>query len=349
MSLSIIYKHSSLGQEKIVIYVIIMLPYGKKEVITINYTQTMQTVLDYIDENIKSEITVAMLSEKAGYSEHHFSRLFKKTIGTSVMAYTTWRKLQYALYDLSHGKKVIDVAMEYGYETHRGFTKAFVNWFGFPPSLCKLRLTVNPPIIPNVKMITNKFLGGKAMTPHIIELTSFCTVGYPSRHKPEDIESNVNASVFWDKINLDYGTILTKLYDTFSESKHFEISMCYDIDENTGEFTYILGRGIDNPDDLASIQSDMTKVDIAGGLYAIFSTPPAEESFIQVAQDTWNDIFLNWLPQSEFEYDDTRRDFSYHDERDHGRYFGGKLQIDICIPIRQREEEIRKSQLRMNR
>jgi len=184
------------------------------------------------------------------------------------------------------------------------------------------------------------------MNPHITELTPFAAVGYPSRHRSENMKENVNAPTFWDTINLDYGKILTKLHDTFKKSKHFEICMCYDIDESTGEFTYIMGRGIDNHDDLTNVQPDMTQVDIDGGLYAIFSTPPAADSFIQTAQDTWNEIFLHWLPQSEFEYDETRRDFSYHDYRDHGWYFGGKLQIDICVPIRQREEEKRKSQLR---
>jgi AraC family transcriptional regulator len=314
-----------------------------------NHTDTLQAVLEYIDDNIANEINVAMIAEKAGYSAHHFSRVFTGAIGITVMSYVTWRKLQYALYDLTHGKKVIDVAMEYGFETHGGFTKAFMHWFGFPPSLCRLRLTVNPPMKPNVKMLTYKFLGGNAMYPYIIELTPFAAVGYPSRHKSENIKEHVNASTFWEKINLDYGTILTKLYDVFPKSKHFEICMCYDINESAGEFIYIMGRGIDNPKDLVNIQPDMTKVDIAGGLYAIFSTPPAADSYIQAAQDTWNEIFLHWLPQSEFEYDDTRRDFSYHDFRDHGWYFGGKLQIDICIPIRQREEEMRKSQLRANR
>ena len=313
-----------------------------------NHTQELQNVLDFIDENINNEISVVMMAEKAGYSAFHFSRIFTGTIGISAMSYVTWRRLQYALYDLSHGKKVIDVAMEYGFETHAGFTKAFIHWFGFPPSLCRLRLTVKPPMKPDVRMLTHKFSGGNAMNPHIIELTPFAAVGYPTRHKSENMKDNVNAPTFWDTINMDYGTILTKLYDVFTKSKHFEVCMCYNIDENAGEFTYILGRGIDNPDDLASIQPEMTKVDIAGGLYAIFSTPPAADSFIEVAQETWNEIFLHWLPQSEFEYDEARRDFSYHDFRDHGWYFGGKLQIDICIPIRQREEETRKSQIRIN-
>lgn len=289
-----------------------------------------------------------MLAKKAKYSPYHFSRIFTETIGISVMSYVTWRKLQYALYDLSQGKKVIDVAMEYGFETHSGFTKAFIHCFGFPPSLCYMRISVNPPIEMNVNMLKNKFFGGNAMNPHIIELTPFAVVGYPSRHTKPNMKNTADAPTFWNTINLDYSTILTKLYDTFPKSKHCEISMCYDVDENTGEFSYMLGRGIDNLDELANIQPDMTQVNIIGGLYAIFSTPPAD-SYIQVAQDTWNDIFLNWLPQSEFEYDERRHDFEYHDRRDHGCYFGGKVQIDICIPIRQRKDEIRKSELRLNR
>ena len=264
-----------------------------------NRTHALQVVIDYIDDNIGNEINATMIADVVGYSAYHFSRVFTRTIGTSVMSYVTWRKLQYALYDLSCGKKVVDVAMNYGFETHGGFTKAFVHWFGFPPSLCKLRLTVSPPTESKVGMMTNKFLGGNAMNPHIIKLTPFAVVGYPSRHKSENMKENVNAPTFWDAINLDYGTALGKLYKAFTKSKHFEICMCYDINENTGEFTYIMGRGIDNPDDLANIQPDMTKIDVAGGLYAIFSTLLAAESFVQAAQETWNEIFLNRLLQSE--------------------------------------------------
>lgn len=310
------------------------------------HEDTLQTVLDYIDDNITDEMNIATIADKAGYSVYHFCHVFKEAIGISIMSYVTWRKLQYAIYDLTQGKKVIDVAVEYGFETHGGFTKAFIRCFGFPPSICYMRLNASPPFAMNVTMLKNKFFGGNAMNPHIIELTPFSVVGYPSRHTKPNMKNTADAPTFWNTISLDYSSLLTKLYDIFPKSKHCEISMCYDVNESTGEFTYMLGRGIDNPADLANIQPDMTCVDITGGLYAIFSTTPAD-SYIQVAHDTWNDIFLNWLPQSEFEYDETRHDFEYHDYRDHGYYFGGKLQIDICIPIRQREEEIRKSKLRI--
>ena len=70
-----------------------------------NHTHALQAVIDYIEGNIKSEINAVMIAEQAGYSAFHFSRIFTRTIGTSVMSYVTWRRLQYALYDLSRGKK----------------------------------------------------------------------------------------------------------------------------------------------------------------------------------------------------------------------------------------------------
>ena len=52
---------------------------------------------------------------------------------------------------------MIDVALKYGNETHAGFTRAFVHWFGFPPSLGRLRFTVAPPMKPDVRRLRNKF------------------------------------------------------------------------------------------------------------------------------------------------------------------------------------------------
>ncbi len=314
-----------------------------------NHDQMFEILFDYIDQHITEKISVEKLRRIAGYSPYYFSRMFRERIGISAISYLTWRKLQYALYDLSQGEKVIDVAMKYGFEKHGGFTKAFVRWFGFPPVLCHFRLEICPPKKITVAMLQTKFGGGNTMNPHIFEFSPFSVVGYPSRHTKAQVKSTADIPTFWNTIHLNYGPLLIKLHDTFTKSKHFEISLCYDVDENTGEFTYLLGRGIDHPEDLKNIQPDMTRIDIAGGLYAVFSTPPTADSYIEAAQETWNEIFLNWLPQSEFEFDETRYDFEYHDFRDHGYYFDGKLQIDICIPIRQKAEEKRKSQLRMNR
>lgn len=313
-----------------------------------NRKDVIHRSLAYIDRNLKEPLSASVVAQEAGYSVYHFSRLFADATGMPVMAYVTWRRLHFARYDLSRGGKVIDAAMEYGFDTHAGFTKAFKRCFGYPPSLCFLRARPSPPGSMTPDALKRQINGGNDMNPHILELTPFSAVGYPSRHTKINANDAINAPAFWETTDVDYGAVLTKLHDTFQKSKHFEITMCYDVNECTGEFSYMVGRGIDNPDDLANIQPDMTRVDITGGLYAIFSTPPVAGSLhSQAVHDTWNEIFLHWLPQSEFEYDETRQDFGYHDRREHGWYFNGKEQIDICIPIRQKEAEMRASRLRL--
>lgn len=315
------------------------------------YEATVQLVLDEIDRRIKDNIRLDELARAANYSTYHFCRVFMALTGMPVMSYVTRRKLEYAQHDLSQGKRIIDVAMDYGFDTHTGFTKAFKKCFGFPPSLCHLRIVNKLPERATVNGLKLKH-GGINMTPYIIVMTPFTVAGRTLRQKSPYVKchADIPAFCFTDEYEVSSDNLLTDTSKLFSKSdaiKHCEISMCYDVDPDNGEFTYLLGRGIFHPDDLKNIPSDMVSFEI-NGLYAVFSTPPVpfeqHDRFAQVIQDTWNDIFTKWLPNSEFEYDETRKDYEYYDYRDHGWYFENKRQMDICIPIRQRKEAKRISQ-----
>jgi len=39
--------------------------------------ELIQDTMDYIEDNLKTEIRIAELSQKAGYSEYHFCQLFQ--------------------------------------------------------------------------------------------------------------------------------------------------------------------------------------------------------------------------------------------------------------------------------
>ena len=315
------------------------------------YEVIVQSVLDEIDRRIKEIIRVDELARAANYSAYHFCRVFMALTGTPVMNYVTRRKLEYARHDLSKGKRIIDVAMDYGFDTHAGFAKAFKKSFGFPPSLCHVHITSGPPERATVSGVKLKY-GGFSMTPYITVMTPFTVAGRTLRQKSPSVKrhADIPAFCFTDEYEVSCDNLLTDTSKLFSKSdaiKHCEISMCYDVDPNSGEFTYLLGRGIFHPDDMKNIPPDMVSFEI-NGLYAIFSTSPVpfeqHDRCAQVIQDTWNDIFTKWLPNSEFEYDETRQDYEYYDYRDHGWYFENKRQMDICIPIRQREEAKRLSQ-----
>lgn len=49
-----------------------------------NYEHIIQTAIDYIDDNITSDLSSFMIAETAGYSVFHFSHVFKEMIGISL-------------------------------------------------------------------------------------------------------------------------------------------------------------------------------------------------------------------------------------------------------------------------
>ncbi|MGL4737410.1 MAG: helix-turn-helix domain-containing protein [Cellulosilyticaceae bacterium] len=96
--------------------------------------ELLQGVLDYIEENLTTEILVEELAQIAGFSEYHFCHVFSDVVGMPVAAYMTKRRIQHAIYQMSQEDRMIDVALAYGFDTHAGFYKAFKREFGCSPS-----------------------------------------------------------------------------------------------------------------------------------------------------------------------------------------------------------------------
>jgi GTP pyrophosphokinase len=90
-----------------------------------------------IDEHIKEALTLLQLSAWAGYSPSYFTRCFKRKLGVSPMEYVKQRKLLTAAKEITKGRRILDTALDYGWETHSGFTKSFTSVFGYSPVLLR--------------------------------------------------------------------------------------------------------------------------------------------------------------------------------------------------------------------
>ncbi|MGL4739011.1 MAG: helix-turn-helix transcriptional regulator, partial [Cellulosilyticaceae bacterium] len=108
------------------------------------YSDTMFSCIKYIENHIKEALTAGRIAEEVGYSVYHLSHVFREEMGMAMMEYVKERKLICASLELVAGKKIIDIAMEYGYHTHSGFSKAFKKKFGFPPTFINaMRMSCN--------------------------------------------------------------------------------------------------------------------------------------------------------------------------------------------------------------
>ncbi len=114
------------------------------------YRELIQESLDYIEDNLTCEISAQELSERAGFSLFHYYRLFQTAVGLPVMQYILRRRLLSAIYEISCGNKMIDVALRYGFETHAGFYKAFVREIGCTPAQYLKRYKAKKPYRINI-------------------------------------------------------------------------------------------------------------------------------------------------------------------------------------------------------
>jgi len=97
----------------------------------INAVQRMQ---DYINKNINSPITLSDIAKAAGYSQWHSARLFKELTGKSPFEYLRALRLSMAALMLrDDNPKIIDVAFDFVFDSHEGFTRAFNKQFGVSP------------------------------------------------------------------------------------------------------------------------------------------------------------------------------------------------------------------------
>jgi AraC-like DNA-binding protein len=93
----------------------------------------VERMKSYIDANLGEPIDARTLADIAGYSQYHASRIFKAQIGISPFEYIREQRLVQAAIVLRKGSKVIDVAFDFVFGSHEGFTRAFSNAFGIAP------------------------------------------------------------------------------------------------------------------------------------------------------------------------------------------------------------------------
>lgn len=88
---------------------------------------------EYISKYLKEDFSLEEMASFCGYSTFHFSRKFKLATGKTVMEYVREKKIYAAAELLAQGSRVCNAAMEFGFDTHAGFTKAFLAVTGCNP------------------------------------------------------------------------------------------------------------------------------------------------------------------------------------------------------------------------
>lgn len=121
----------------------------------------------HIEAHLGEKITLASLARTACYSPWHAARIFKEVTGKAPFEYIRLRRLSAAAQRLRETPcKVIDVAFDFVFDSHEGFTRAFSRQFGLAPSLFRRTHSPVPLFMPPQlrEWYTRRQKGDPAMT-----------------------------------------------------------------------------------------------------------------------------------------------------------------------------------------
>lgn len=279
--------------------------------------QSLQSSIDFIEDHILEPITYEDVAKHVYMSSYHYHRTFSLITGMTANEYIRNRRLSMAGQELSMSDiKVIDIALKYGYDSPESFSKAFTRFHGLSPNVARHAGRQLKSF--NRLLIKIKLEGGTVMDYRIETREPFKLLAKVRKYRNESIseEGNTEIAQFWKEASQD-GT-----FDVLRNNaiKYDFYGVCAPISKESTHFDYGIGMEFAG----GRVPEGYTIWDVKPTLWAVFKCIGKDPDCIR---ETWERIFSEFLPSSEYEMvDDT--DFElYSDDFESGCF------CEIWIPV----------------
>lgn len=282
-----------------------------------DFIQSIQRAIEYMEEHILDPINYEDVAKHVYMSNYHFHRIFSMITGITANEYIRNRRLSMSGQELILSDvKIIDIAMKYGYDSPESFTKAFSRFHGVTPNVAK-RAGIELKSF-NRLIIIIQLEGGKVMDYKIVERESFQLLAKVKKFKNEIISEEGNKEIpdFWKQCG---ETGVFEVLRTHT-SKHDFYGVCAPISKESDLFDYGIGMEYAG----GVVPEGYAIWDVKPTLWAVFKCIGNDADCIG---DTWNRIFKEFLPSSDYRMlDDT--DFELYPGEENSGIF-----CEIWIPV----------------
>ncbi len=255
------------------------------------WIQRLNSCIDYIEENIRDEISIEQLCEMSCLSRMYFFRMFEAACDVSLANYIKRRRMTLAVAELKNGRKVIDVAFDYGYKSPESFSRSFNEFHGTSPSSVK-ESKGKYTFYPRMKFSVS-ISGGDKIEYRIVDREKFELIGI-SIISPIGYEERKDPIVdFWKSLYEDKSLMSLLRAVGVQDEGGEKYGLCCPIEGREDCIEYAVAIGNSN-----RIDTEYKQFNIPKSKWAVFNcVGPLPES-IQKAKDR---ILSEWLPSNEYE------------------------------------------------
>ncbi len=275
-----------------------------------DWTKTVNHAIDYMENHLTDEITLADIAKDAHLSAFHFQRAFTLLTGMSPAEYLRKRRLSQAGADLLNSdEKVIDVALKYCYDSPESFTKAFTRFHGFSPMQVKKG---SPIQFMNRYTVRMTIEGGCIMEYKIEKWEAMDLLLHAKDFHAETSEKEIPK--FWDEYYAN---------EAYRKIPGY-LGVCAQQKTDSDEFWYGIGC---KASDVNGVPEGFEIIHIPAYTWAVFTCVGPMPDAIQAM---WERIYKEWLPVSDYEL---------IPDYDIENYLPGdpssrEYVSEICIPVR---------------
>lgn len=280
----------------------------------------LEQAIEYIEKHLNESIGLREVSRETGYSYYHMTRLFASVLGESVSRYINRRRLYNASKQLIHtDRRVIDIALDCGFETPEAFSRAFKAAFGSSPvDYRKAGLDL---VVGAKRELTPGDVGHIAnnvsRSPEIRMLPKTRVAGLRGTTSLSDNR----LPALWERF--------LSFYPEFYCATGIGYGICETqqtvyTKEDDVSFSVMVGSPVKEG---AKVPPELVQKTLGPGRYAVFTHYGTFANLFK----TYQYIFGTWLPTTKEQLDD-REDFEVY-ERDVKSFDDPDNEVKIFIPI----------------
>lgn len=286
----------------------------------VEWTEAISRAIAYIEAHITEEISIDAIAKEVHLSPFYFQKGFSLLCGFTISEYIRNRRLSLAGNELAMSeKKVIDIALKYGYDSPDSFTKAFTRFHGVTPSIVQKNTLMLKTFAPLKMKISME--GGYIMEYKIVKKEAFTVFGATKLFSYENAKEVIPE--FWKE---HYAT---------GKGQHVCGMFGVNIDEQMGQDTFeYLIADLYNP--VKDIPEGFVTRTIPAFTWAVF---PCRGAMPDALQDVNTRIFSEWLPAlKDYEF---AAGYCIEMYDDGSKYPNGTFDenyyCEIWIPVKHRE------------